>query len=61
MEKNEELLERLVNELAAQNKLIALLIAKESFSTNALSTDEEELNFLEEKSESILKWGYSYR
>ena len=28
MEKKEELLERLVNEIAAQNKLIALQIAK---------------------------------
>lgn len=29
MEKKEELLERVANEIAAQNKLIALLIAKE--------------------------------
>ena len=33
MEKKEELLERLVNELAAQNKLIALLIAKNNVET----------------------------
>ena len=33
MEKNEELLERLVNEIAAQNKFIALLIAKNNVST----------------------------
>lgn len=58
MEKNEELLERLVNEIAAQNKLIALLIAKENFSSNALFTDEEKLKLMEEKSESIIKWSY---
>lgn len=58
MEKNEELLERLVNELAAQNKLITLLIAKENFSSNALFTDEEKLKLMEEKSESIIKWSY---
>ena len=44
MEKKEELLERLVNELAAQNKLIALLIAKnnvETFGKSGIEIVEE--------------------
>lgn len=61
MEKKEELLERLVNEFAAQNKLIALQIAKDFFSSNALYTDEEKLDLIKEKSKIILDWGYSHR
>lgn len=61
MEKKEELLERVANEIAAQNKLIALLIAKDFFSLNALYTDEEKLDLIKEKSEILLNWGYSYR
>lgn len=59
MEKKEELLERLVNELAAQNKLIALLIAKnnvETFGKSGIEIVEE----MEKESVAIIKWSYNY-
>ena len=57
MEKNEELLERLVNEIAAQNKFIALLIAKNNVSTFDKS-DTEILEEMKSETESIIKWSY---
>ena len=55
MEKNEELLERLVNEIAAQNKFIALLIAKNNVSTFDKS-DTEILEEMKSETDSIIKW-----
>lgn len=58
MEKKEELLERLVNELSAQNRLTTLRIARENLISWGKSDEEivEEMKFA---SERILKWGYS--
>lgn len=59
MEKKEELLERLVNEFAAQNKLIVLLIAKnnvETFGKSGIEIVEE----MEKESVAIIKWSYNY-
>lgn len=62
MEKNEELLERLVNEIAAQNKLIALLIAREigrNFDdTNFLSVEDYML-LCSKRAYTILEKSYS--
>lgn len=61
MEKNEELLERLVNEIAAQNKLIALLIAfqKNAHKRGHFGEEEDYLSIIEEDSLVIYKRSYS--
>lgn len=58
MEKKEELLEKLVNELSAQNRLTTLRIARENLDSWGKSNEEivEEMKYA---SERILKWGYS--
>lgn len=54
MEKKEELLERLVNEIAAQNKLIALQIAKSMGIENFhFLNEDEQLNRINKKANSI--------
>lgn len=58
MEKNEELLERLVNEFAAYNRLTAVRIAKENLDFWG-KTQEEMVKEMKSSSERILKWGYS--
>ena len=58
MEKKEELLERLVNEFAAYNRLTAVRIAKENLLSWGKS-DEEIVKEMKYSSERILKWGYS--
>lgn len=58
MEKKEELLERLVNELSAQNRLTTLRIARENLICWGKS-DEEIVEEMKSASERILKWGYS--
>ena len=56
MEKKEELLERLVNEIAAQNKRIALQIAKSMGIENFhFLNEDEQLNRINKKANSILK------
>lgn len=61
MEKKEELLERLVNEIAAQNKLIALLISyqKNSHKRGYFEDDEKYYNNIEKDSLDIYKDTYS--
>lgn len=58
MEKKEELLERLVNEFAAYNRLTAVRIAKENLDCWG-KTNEEMVKEMKSSSERILKWGYS--
>ena len=58
MEKKEELLERLVNEFAAYNRLTAVRIAKENVYCWGKS-EEEMVKEMKSSSERILKWGYS--
>lgn len=58
MEKNEELLERLVNEFAAYNRLTAVRIAKENLDFWG-KTQEEIVKEMKSSSERILKWGYA--
>lgn len=58
MEKNEELLERLVNEFTAYNRLTAIRIAKENLNCWGKS-DEEMVKEMKCSTEKILKWGYS--
>jgi hypothetical protein len=58
MEKKEELLEKLVNELSAQNRLTTLRIARENLFSWGKS-DEEIVKEMKSSSERILKWGYS--
>lgn len=58
MEKKEELLERLVNEFAAYNRLTAVRIAKENLDCWG-KTHEEMMEEMKSSSERILKWGYS--
>ena len=61
MEKKEELFEKLVNELAAQNKLIALLIAKEMGIDNySILSDEQQLSRVVQKATSILEEIYKF-
>lgn len=55
----EELLKEIAKELAAQNKLTAVRIAKE----NLLSWGKSQEEIVEEmktSTERIIKWGYSY-
>lgn len=60
MEKKEELLERVANEIAAQNKLIALLITKKMGIENYdFLSEDEQLNRINKKANSILKIVYS--
>lgn len=54
MKKKEELLERLVNEFAAYNRLTAVRIAKENLDCWGKTHEE-----MKSSSERILKWGYS--
>lgn len=58
MEKKEELLERLVNEIAAQNKLIALQIAKEvgkcKFDDLDYLKEDEYLSRLQKRTRNIM-------
>lgn len=59
MEKKEELLGRLVNELAAQNNLIALLIAKfRGIENYDFISKEKQLLKVNKKAASILKEVY---
>lgn len=58
MEKKEELLEKLVNEIAAHNRLTAVRIAKENLDCWG-KTNEEMVKEMKSSSERILKWGYS--
>lgn len=59
MEKKQEVLERLVNELTAQNKLIALLIAKKMGIENYDFLSEEQRIFqLSQKATAILTETY---
>lgn len=58
MEKKEELLEKLVNEFEAYNRLTAIRIAKENLNCWGKS-DEEMVEEMESASARILKWGYS--
>lgn len=58
MGKKEELLERLVNEFEAYNRLTAIRIAKENLNCWGKS-DEEIVEEMKSASARILKWGYS--
>lgn len=58
MEKNEELLERVANEIAAQNKLIALLIAgniSKMYDNLDFVKENEYLLILEKRITDIMK------
>nr|WP_306563136.1 hypothetical protein [Bacteroides intestinalis] len=57
-----ELLEKLVNEVAAQNKLIALLISKEvciSFNDIDFLNEEKFMSLCSERAKYILEKAYS--
>lgn len=54
-----ELLEQLVKEVAAQNKLVALQIARHNVDTWDKS-DEQIIEEMKEMSDSITKWSYGY-
>lgn len=54
-----ELLERLVKEVAAQNKLIALQIARQNVNTWDKS-DPQIIEEMKEISNSIIEWSYLY-
>ena len=58
MEKKEELLERLVNEFAAYNRLTAVRIAKENLDCSGKNNEEMAKDMIS-SSERILIWGYS--
>lgn len=55
----EELLEKIAQELAAQNKLTAMRIAKENL--NCWGKSQEEIGEeMKSSTERIIKWGYEY-
>lgn len=54
-----ELLEQLVKEVAAQNKLIALQIARQNVNTWGKS-DTQIVEEMKEISNSIIEWSYLY-
>lgn len=55
----EELLEKLVKEIAAQNRLIALRIAEKTGVINSfVMTEEERATEIFKKAQSLLEWGY---
>lgn len=58
MEKKQEVLERLVEEFAAYNRLTAIRIAKENLDCWG-KTNEEMVKEMKSASERILQWGYS--
>lgn len=58
MEKKEELLERLVNELAAHNRITAICIARDNLDCWG-KTQEEMVKDMKSSTERIIKWGYS--
>lgn len=57
MEKKEELLERLVNGIETQNKLIAMLLAKEVgiYGFSMINDEEKRISVLEEKADILLR------
>lgn len=63
MEKNEELLERLVTEIELQNKLLAMQLAKEIgiYGFNMIEEEEKRISVLEEKADILLKRNYLKR
>lgn len=63
MEKNEELLERLVNGIELQNKLLAMQLAKEIgiYGFNMIEEEEKRISVLEEKADILLKRNYLKR
>lgn len=63
MEKNEELLKRLVNGIELQNKLLAMQLAKEIgiYGFNMIEEEEKRISVLEEKADILLKRNYLKR
>lgn len=55
----EELIEKLVKEIAAHNRLTALLISRHNVDTFDKS-DEEVIEEMKEVSHSVLEWCYEY-
>lgn len=57
MEKNEELLERLVNGIEFQNRLLVMQLAKEIgiYGFNMIEEEEKRISVLEEKADILLK------
>lgn len=57
MGKKEELLERLVNGIETQNKLIAMLLAKEVgiYGFSMINDEEKRISVLEEKADILLR------
>lgn len=63
MEKKEELLERLVNGIELQNKLLAMQLAKEVgiYGFNMIEEEEKRISTLEERADILLKRSYLKR
>lgn len=63
MEKKEELLERLVNEIELQNKLSAMQLVREIgiYGFDMIEEEEKRISVLEEKADILLKRGYLRR
>lgn len=59
----EELLERLVNEIELQNKLLAMQLAKEIgiYGFNMIEEEEKRISVLEEKADILLRRRYLKR
>ena len=60
MEKNEELLERLVNEMKLQNKLLAMQLTRDIgiYGFDMIEEEEKRISVLEEKTDILLKRNY---
>lgn len=60
MEKNEELLERLVNGIELQNKLLAMQLTRDIgiYGFDMIEEEEKRISVLEEKTDILLKRNY---
>ncbi len=60
MEKNEELLARLVNEMKLQNKLLAMQLTRDIgiYGFDMIEEEEKRISVLEEKTDILLKRNY---
>ena len=60
MEKNEELLERLVNEMKLQNKILAMQLTRDIgiYGFDMIEEEEKRISVLEEKTDILLKRNY---
>lgn len=63
MEKKEELLERLVNGIELQNKLLAMQVAKEVgiYGFHMIEEEEKRISTLEERADILFKRSYLKR